>query len=43
MPSLPLGNGVIVELHRSDAGTCWSARFDDPEKDRPTRFRAAVP
>jgi hypothetical protein len=42
MPALPLGAGVTLQLHRSDAAPCWSARFDDPAADRATRFRAAA-
>jgi hypothetical protein len=43
MPSLPLGDGATVELHRSDATPCWRARFDAPAADGATRFRAALP
>ena len=43
MPALPLGGGATVELRRSDAASCWRARFDEPAADGPTRFRAATP
>jgi hypothetical protein len=43
MPSMPLGDGVTVELRRSDAAACWATRFDAPVADDAKRFRAAHP